>query len=436
MPQVAWEFTPEQHDVIADYDSPEIVAVGGYGSGKTYVLARWALLRSLANPPGTVGIIVVNLWRNAKRAVLPHLRAALEEMGLPYRVNMQDGSLKYGRGKEQREIWFASGEIPENLAGPNLAWAAMDEYALQDEECHRRLASRLRDPRATTKRQLLMVGTPEGMGWGYKKSLEAKRVVMPTWSNTYLPAEYMDTLKRTFPDELRYRMYVGGEAVMLEGMIYTNFQDRHLRKCLNPDDTRGETCIGLDFNVGYMCTPIARCIGDEVHIWGEVMSTNTDTEAHLKRVREYLQAKGVGRMGRQGGGVAFGDYMLGPNGQAIDAFMDASGAARKTSATRSDRDIVKAMGFWPKHDPSNPPVRDRIGRVQYALAHDKLFVDPEGAPTVARALREHGYKKGSQPPEPNKRWGEREVPLDAVTDAVGYLVVGRVRGMVVTGRAG
>ena len=432
--EVDWDFTPPQLDVVTDYESPEIVAVGGYGSGKTYLLARWAILRSLANPPGVAGMIVSNTWKNVKRAVLPHLRTALETIGQPYKVNMQDGTLVYGRGANKREIWFASGEIPENLAGANLGWAAMDEFALQDEEAHRRLASRLRDPKATMTRQLLMVGTPEGFNWAYRKGLSAKRILLPTWSNTFLPSDYHETLKRTFPDEQRYKMYVGGEAVQLEGAIYTNFADRHLRTCNNPDG--GALAIGLDFNVAYMCTPVARCIGEEVHVFGEVVSTNTNTEEHVGRVKAWLLERKLARMKRADNGVTFGEFMLDATGQPIDAFMDASGAARKTSATRSDRDIVKALGFWPVHDASNPAVRDRISRVQYALAHDKLFVDPAGAPTVARALREHGYKRKSNPPVPNKEWAERETPLDAVTDALGYLVVGRVKGMSQAIRAG
>ena len=104
--------------------------------------------------------------------------------------------------------------------------------------------------------------------------------------------------------------------------------------------------------------------------------------------------------------------------------MDASAGARKTSATISDRDIIRNAGFWPRKPNANPVVKERIGRVQYALAHDQLLFDPDGAPFMFRAIQRHEYERGSNPPQPRKHWGDGDDPLDAATDALGYLVCG------------
>ena len=417
-----WEFTPKQWSVMEDITSDEISAVGGVGSGKTFLLTRWAIHRSLVNPPSVMGLVVEPTLRQVKRVLVPEFRHAFESAGIPYTLNQSDYTLTWGPREERRTIWLASGEIPENLSGTTVGFAAMDEFALLDEEVYRRVTARVRDQKATLL-QKLYVGTPEGLNWAHDLSLRCKRVIMPTASNPFQPASYLRQLRKTFADPLRWKMYVEGEAVQLAGGIYTNFSERHCRSCENP--RAGELAIGMDFNVAFMCTPIARCLGDEVHVIGEVVSAQTDTEKHIQRVKEYLITNGLAHMGREAGG--FDDRMIGNNNHAIEAHLDASSVARKTSSTRSDRDIVRAAGFWPRHDSSNPPVRDRIARMQYGFAHDKIFIDPVAAPVTCDSLRKHSYRKGSNPPEPQKAWRDGDIPYDAACDGLGYMVYNNVR---------
>lgn len=405
---------PKQWETIADTTSPARAFVGGYGSGKTRTLVMWAVDRALRNPKGSVVLLVEPTWGMVKKVLVPELRTILEAADIAYEVNKADWTFTF----EGRTIWCQSGEIPENISGLTVACAGIDEPAIQDEEVDRRVSSRIRDPKATC-RQMLYVGTHEGLGWVYRKVQQIPTVIAPSWENPFLPADFLHRLRARFAgDEMRFRMYVKGEAMSLQGGIYTRFAERHRVKCHNPRE--GNLVVGADFNVGFMCWPVARRLGNELHVCGEVISKSSTTEDHVRRVRDYLVRRGLATEGRG----QFGGEMTDSRGERVEVFMDASGNARKTSATRTDKAIVKDAGFWPVCPSSNPLVRDRIELVQYALGRNLLYVDPDAAPFTCKALKEHAYAEWSDPPAPQKKWKQDEDPLDAATDALGYVVVG------------
>lgn len=414
MRDVRWKAYGKQFDTIADLKSPARAFVGGYGAGKTKALVMWAFDRALRNPPGSAVLLVEPTWAQVKKVLVPELRALFEGSDVAYTVNKSDWTFQF----EDRTIWCASGEIPENISGMTVACAGIDEPAIQDEEVDRRVSSRLRDPNAVV-RQIAYFGTHEGLGWVYKKTQTVPTVVVPSWENPFLPPDFLHRLRDRFAgDEMRFRMYVKGEAMSLQGGIYSRFAERHRRRCDNPKE--GTLVVGADFNVGFMCWPVCRLLKGELHVIGEVISKVTNTEEHCERVKDYLVKRGLARQQRG----QFGTELVDSGNQRVDLHMDATATQRRTAATKTDKAIVKDAGFWPRCPTSNPAVRDRIETVQYALGHDLLFVDPDAAPFTAKALKEHAYAKNSDPPAPQKKFGENEDPLDAATDALGYAVMG------------
>lgn len=411
---VVWKFWPHQRTTIYDTTSAARSIVSGFSGGKTYALVRWAIIRAIQNPAGSVVLLISPKWLMSRRVIVPELVRALDELGVQYSVNKTDLTFSF----IGRHIWLGSGDKPLSLSGTTVACAGIDEPAIQDEEVDRRVVSRVRDPRASI-RQILYTGTHEGLGWFYRRSQKIPTITVPMWFNRSLTQDTIDRQKERFHgDEVRFKMYVEGQAMALSGGIYTCCSDANLRRCTNP--TEGETVVGFDFNVGFMCTPICRVLDDEIHVFTEVISTNTTTENHCDRLVAFLKER---RMGTQRHGQ-FGLELVGHDGKRIDAWIDASGDARKTSATRTDRSIVKDSGFFPRSPASNPLVRDRVEIMQSALKRKRLFIDPDGAPFTCRAVKEHAYAKGSDPPEPQKRWREGEEPLDAATDSLGYVVCG------------
>ena len=389
--------------------------MGGYGCGKTAGLVAWAVDRSARNPPDVVGLIVEPTWRQVRQVLMPAFASLFERMGVWHHVNRTDWVIHWG--PQRREIRLASGEIPENIAGQNVGFAALDEFGLMTEEVERRVVSRVRDPRATL-RQVLYVGTPEGGGWSYERVRTVKTVYARSLDNHFLPQDALDRLHELYRyDANRYAMYVLGEPRKIAGNIYSNFSPTtHGIPCDNPRG--GRLVLGADFNVGLMVTPYARAIGNEVHVLGEIVSRNANTESHFQRVRDQMLENGLARVGS----TQFFAGLLDTSGNPVDIWMDASGTARKTSSTRSDRAILTDLGFQPRHKSTNPAVRDRIETVQHALGHGRLYVDP-AARITTKALLEHDYEPGSYPPSPRKRWGDKD-PLDAATDALGYMICG------------
>lgn len=416
MAATTWACAPHQYDTIANVTDPAIALVSGYRGGKTWTGARWSVHRSLINPPGCRVLVMAPTWGQVKTVIVPELVAALTSAGIPYELNKSD--LIFALPQE-RLIICRSGDRPENSKGITAACGWMDEPAVQDRVADEVFSSRVSDPRAVL-RQRLYTGTHEGMhGWFYDVTRKIPTISVPMWANTALTPDTIASLKDRFRDDpARFKMYVEGQAASLSGGIYTCLHDRHRRACSTPRE--GAIAVGADFNVGTMCWPIARRIREELHVVGEVVTRNTTTEEHVGRVREYLLTRGLAQA-RAG---QFGAELVDATGERVEVHMDASGAARKTSASRTDKAIVKDAGFWPRCPPANPPVKERIERVQYALSHDRLFFDDAQAPRTYDAVRHHEYEQGSSPPQPRKRWGEADFPMDAATDALGYLVCG------------
>lgn len=406
---------PHQHAILANTTDPGIILMGGYGCGKTAGLVAWCVDRSARNPPTVAGMVVEPTWRMVRMVLVPAFQQFFDRIGAPYTIHRTDWTIRWG--PQDREIRLASGEIPENLSGQNLGFAALDEFGLMAEEVERRTVSRVRDPRATFK-QTLYVGTPEGGGWSYDRVRTMPTVYARTRDNVYLAEDAFRRLEELYAhDANRYAMYVLGQPRKIAGNIYSNYDPaKHLRPCENPRG--GRLVLGADFNVGLMCTPVARLVSQEMHVVAEVISRQSNTEAHFQRVRDFLLQRNLARMGT----TQFFSGLLDTAGNPVEIWIDASGTARKTSATRSDRAILQEMGFQPRHSSRNPAVRDRIETVQHALGHGRLYVDP-AASFTAKALLEHDYLPGSYPPAPRKVFGDKDA-LDAATDALGYMVCG------------
>ncbi len=393
---------------------PSLILRGGYGAAKTWSGILWILDRALKNGVDVKSLVVEPTFKQIKKVLLPKFKEVLGLLGIMYTLNKSDLTITLDCG---RQIWLESGQNPETLSGFDVGPAWIDEPELMQPEIDDRVGSRVRDPHAVC-RQLLYTGTPEGMTWLDDKVPTTPTITVATTDNTHLTQDFIKRqLDKYKNDPVRMDMYFRGIPRTLAGSIYTCLiPDKHFKPCKNPRGS-GELVICCDFNVGLMAWPIARCIGDEIHIFSEVVNANVRTTEQTRLMIAHLTKMNLVRF--RGGEI------VGPNGQRVDAWCDATSTAEKTSSTTTDHNILRDAGFWPVHARSNPAVKDRIEAVQYALSHDLLFVDPIGAPFTARALQRHEYDRNSRPPRPRKKWSDSEQPLDAATDPVGYLTYGR-----------
>lgn len=395
------ELLKHQHELLTDTANRLLCLAGGYGSGKTSAGVHFGISRGFENE-GLVGIWVEPTYQLVKRVALPEWKKQLDSMEIPYLERKADLALVVGYPEMQFEVHFYSGDRPERIIGASCAWAVLDEAALLPEMVFRNVLARVRDPSAKLS-QVALVTTPESFNWVYERFVKdakegTKLIKAKTSDNPFLPPEYLDSLREQYTEQ-EFEQYCNGEFVAMSGAVYSRF-DRaiHCRPCLRP--LGGELVIGADFNIGKMCWVIGKWDGEGVHFFKEQITSNRNTEEAAEildaTLRKLFREHGVKYVPNQ-----------------IKIYCDASGASRKTSASRSDTQILRSFGWRVIHNASNPLIRDRLNAVNRALMKSLLYIDPEGCPFTLSCIEQQGFDATGQP-EKNG--------LDHATDAVGYCI--------------
>jgi hypothetical protein len=158
--------------------------------------------------------------------------------------------------------------------------------------------------------------------------------------------------------------------------------------------------IGSDFNVSPMAWAICQAHGKTLHVLDELFVHNTNTAECLTRLAGKYS-------GHQGGFEFYGD---------------ASGQARKSSASqsdylqiRNDQRFPRARVFYPK---ANPRIRDRFAAVNAMLCsaagERRCLIHPR-CKNLIHDLSSRAYKEGTSEPDD---YGD----LGHITDALGYLI--------------
>jgi len=371
--------------------------VAGFGSGKSYVATLKCIQKKLENPTLTVAYYLPNygLIRDIAWDKFPML---LHEMGYTFRINKSDKEIIIdGAGK----IIFRSMDNPDTIIGYETFYSLIDECDIlpmdKMENAYNKILARNRQKHPTGEpNRLDIVGTPEGFKFFYKRYVKEFNkdtdllVRASTYSNKHLPIDYIDTLKQQYPSNL-IEAYLNGHFVNLtSGNIYSYYdRARHHsgRKIRDTDVLH----IGQDFNTGG-CVSIIFVIDDDIPIAvDEVVSKDTFT------VVTNLQAR-------------YPEH-------TIVIYPDASGASNKTSAQRTDLQILKDGGYVIRAKAKNPAVQDRINSANSLFDHNTIKVNEDSCPRLAEALEQHSWdEKG----EPEKFNGGGTV--DDFTDAMGYFL--------------
>lgn len=247
-----------------------------------------------------------------------------------------------------------------------------------------------------------------------------------TWpASEILPPEVVDAARDQmdlpdFLEQMEARWQTAG------GGIYHAFdEEESVRPCsYNPSLP---ICVGSDFNVNPMAWVISHVYEDDavaanthdrtgvthVEVFDEIWVRDCNTPRALNIL--------LGRFGHHTAGFKF--------------YGDATGRARKTSASRSDYQHIEfnaafhALGrrvFYPR---SNPAIADRFATtnamLQSAAGVRRLHIDPR-CKHLAEDLKLRAYKEGSNEPDDTSDVGH-------ISDALGYLVhwVGPLRSGVV-----
>ena len=213
-------------------EAPTVTFQGGAGSGKTRAGCAKALVCALQSP-GSRGMIVGPSYPGLKQALLPHLEAVAEELGLRHgwQYNRHDQRIVLQNGAS---FWLRSADNPESLLGADLAWLWGDEPALWKHDAYRYVVGRLRQP--GFRHQAFFTFTPKGKNWAADElcaEREGLEIIRATsLDNPFVGPDFHERLRREYGEGSQWwRQEVLGEVVAFEGLIYPQFSpDKHVKE--------------------------------------------------------------------------------------------------------------------------------------------------------------------------------------------------------------
>lgn len=373
--------------------------VGGFGAGKTYVGSLDLGIFAGLHPKLVQGYFAPT-YRDIRDTFWPTMDEAGSALGFRIKAKTADKEIELYRGRAYYgTIICRSMDDPQGIVGFKIARATVDEIdvlpKIKAQDAWRKIIARLRLVVPGVVNGVGVTTTPEGFKFVYdtfkrQPGKDYAMVQASTYENEqYLPPDYIQSLRDTYPAEL-IDAYLMGEFVNLtSGTVYRNYRRIQCRSVETLRDNE-PLHIGQDFNVGNMASVIMVPRGEEWHVVAELQGI-TDTP-HLIEV---LKGRYAGR--------------------AVYLYPDASGSSRKTvNASVSDIALLRQAGFHVRAKDSNPPVKDRILAVNTALEKGRLFVNDKTAPRFAESLEQQAYDKNG---EPDKLAG-----FDHHNDAAGYAV--------------
>lgn len=320
-------------------------------------------------------------------------------------------------------IYFASAEKPNSIAGPNMAWAAVDEPGGISYEAWRNTVARVRHV-AATLRQKVAAGTNENLGWlsemfGADRAEHCHVYQMSTRDNVELTRRNPHYLREVMANatENEIAAYVeGGVANLTGALAYPMFNtELHWTPDVSPANPAEPLRVSFDFNVDPMVCVIgqhrAGPFGVEPHVIDGVTlyGGSTCMEAAAAVVAKYPRWPA--------GFILYGD---------------ASGKERSVKSLRSNydmmRDIVQQAGPVTLKVPlANPSVARRLNSVnrlfKNALGQTRLWIrktaPAKTCPTrpLVQSLERTQKKSGTD--DLLKKSGET---ITHCSDALGYWV--------------
>lgn len=384
---------------LNELDSKFRAYVGGFGAGKTFV-GSLDLALFAGRHPGLVQGYFAPTYRDIRDTFWPTMDEAATLLGFRAKVKSADKEVELYRGRAYYgTIICRSMDDPGGIVGFKIARANVDEIDVLSKEkardAWRKIIARMRLVVPGVVNGIGVTTTPEGFRFVYDTFKRAptrdySMVQASTYENErYLPPDYIQSLRDTYPDEL-ISAYLMGEFVNLtSGTVYRNYDRIRCRSSEAMKDNE-PLHVGQDFNVQNMGSVIAVARGDDWHVVGELVGI-LDTPALI----ETLKSKFAGHH--------------------ITIYPDASGGSRKTvNASVSDISLIRQAGFVVRAKDANPPVKDRILSVNTAYSKARLWVNDRAAPRFAEAQEQQAYDRNG---EPDKTSGH-----DHLNDAGGYLV--------------
>ncbi|CAJ0903238.1 phage terminase large subunit family protein [Alcaligenes faecalis] len=382
--------------------------IGGFGSGKTETLANCALRDALESSDALIALYEPT-YDLVRLILAPRMEEKLSDLGIRYKYNKQENII-YTSAPNCGDFILRTLENPARIVGYESYRAHVDEIdtlkKVQAEAAWRKIIARNRQkPKGVDKpfNRVSAYSTPEGFRFAYETWARKPKpgyvmVQAATSSNPFLPDDYVDSLRESYPPQL-IEAYLQGRFVNLNsGSVYPNF-DRSLNHT-NEQIRDGEVLhVGMDFNVLNMTAVINTIRGGKPLSLAELTKVR-DTPTMARMLKERYQSKG----------------------HQVVIYPDASGKNTSSkNASESDLSILAQAGFQVIVDSINPAVKDRVNAVNALILNDKgerrWLVNTGNCPTLTESIEQQAYDKNGEP--------DKEAGHDHAPDAVGYMLAKR-----------
>lgn len=291
-----WKLTKPQLDFINSKKKYRLF-LGGVGSGKTAVGCMASIMHMLKNP-NSLGIIITQnfagirevIWRELDHWMPEELIADWNNNRM-YMELINGSTVLFRSASDARSI--------DRLRGLTLSWGWIDECTYVPEETWDVVLSRLRQ--SNVELRAWMTGTPK-MNWVYEKFINRDELPpefhilqhIPTFSNKYLPPEYIESLKQQYSGQY-FRQEILGEFVAFEGLVFM-LTDQNKMDAAHCDAIEFDKIMyGLDF--GFVNPTALVTIGkkgDSYYLIDEVYDTGLNDADVIERCKNMYQKHGRG----------------------------------------------------------------------------------------------------------------------------------------------
>lgn len=384
--QISVKATQPQSDFF-NLDCKFPAFIGGFGVGKSETMCNSALLDSLEGGADSLIALYEPTYDLVRLILAPRMQEKLSEWGVRYTYNKSENIIYTSNG-QMGDFILRTLDNPERIVGYESFRAKIDELdTLKTEhakEAWNKIIARNRQRPATYQQlsnkpvnTVSIFSTPEGFRfaherWSKNKTADYQMIQAHTESNPFLPDDYIQSLRDTYPPAL-LEAYLAGKFVNLtSGTVYSSY-DRV--KC-DSDETiqPGEPLfIGCDFNVTKQAATVYVKRGEVWHAVDELVDMYDTPD--MIRIIKNKYAKHV-----------------------VYVYPDASGGSRKTvDASISDIALLQQAKFIVKANKRNPAVKDRILATNAALDKGLVKINSKKCPIVSQCLEQQAYNKNGEP---------------------------------------
>ena len=391
---------PHQQKFCADFSTPYLALIGGFGCGKTYSFCVKTIIMAGLNA-GYEGAIAEPTNFLVRTHLVPNMEQALEKMKIPYTFEKSLGIFHLHFKEGTTKIYTLSGENYQRLVGYNLAFFGSDETDTSGMEIAQEMWNKaISRVRTGPHRQIYSTSTPEGYKFLYDffvtKAADDRRTIhASSYDNPLLPREFIDGMKSNYTPQ-QWKVWALGQFGNLNNRRVYDAFDRELN---HSDLTVSQIPrsvpihIGMDFNIDHMAAVVHTITEQNLPVAVDEICEIKDTPTMIAEIKK--------------------KYPVRP----IFVYPDASGKNRVAAGSETSMALLRQAGFKVIVDPSNPGVGDRINSMNAMFLNAKnerrYRVNTRQCPVYTRSLEQQAWVNGA-PDKSNN--------IDHPLDAGGYFI--------------